>query len=122
MSKYQLPSAWSTPAQSAKVMAGIKQAPAKTEPKAAEVTAKIDMGENVAGAGLCPACRKPMQKGFLAGAVPVMVCFDDRVTLPVADADINANLSETNPDTYTVEPEIEANSETGFLGVSYVDN
>lgn len=107
MSKYQLPSDWSKPAAAntaARVIAN------KTVVKpVANVTAKIDMGETVAGAGLCPACKKPMQKGYFAGSIPVMVCFEDRVTLPISDEEADNGG-------------VEANSETGFLGVSFVDN
>lgn len=102
--KYQMPDAWTTKPQSTKVFAGHDTPIAKDEPK--QVLAKIDMGEQVAGAGMCPSCRKPMERGYFAGSVPVMVCFDDRVTLPVPDGQEN----------------VEANSETGFDGVSYVNN
>ena len=108
MSKYQLPSDWSKPAATVGIPARVFAN--KEQPKpVANVTAKIDMGENVAGAGLCPACKKPMQKGFMAGSIPVMVCFDDRVTLPISDEEADNGG-------------VEANSETGFLGVSFVDN
>lgn len=87
MSKYQFPDAWSAKPSPKQVIAAPTKETPKETPK--QVLAKIDMGDNVAGAGLCPSCRKEMVRGFFAGAVPVMVCFDDRVTLPVPDGGIN---------------------------------
>lgn len=48
------------------------------------VKAKIDMSEEVAGAGLCPECRKPMGT-TLVGGHEMLVCYTDRITLPKPD-------------------------------------
>lgn len=50
-----------------------------------KVTARIDMSAEVAGAGLCPECRKPMAKAF-ANSIEVFVCHEDRIAIPVPDA------------------------------------
>ena len=49
-----------------------------------EVNARINMSADVAGAGLCPECRKPMEKAFASG-IPVYRCTADRIALPVPD-------------------------------------
>ena len=43
-----------------------------------------DMSPEVAGKGLCPACKKPMQKMF-ANNEPVLCCLEDRIVLPIKD-------------------------------------
>jgi hypothetical protein len=55
---------------------------AKTE--TAEIKARIDMSADVAGAGLCPECRKPMELSH-ANGIPVMVCDTHRIAIPVPD-------------------------------------
>ncbi len=50
-----------------------------------KVTARIDMSADVAGAGLCPECRKPMKEG-MANGMPVQYCLSHRIALPLADA------------------------------------
>jgi hypothetical protein len=50
-----------------------------------EVTARIDMSAEVAGAGLCPECRKPMEAST-ANGIPVLICREHRIAIPTADA------------------------------------
>lgn len=49
------------------------------------VTARIDMSAEVAGAGLCPECREPMQASH-ANGIPVLICSAHRIVIPVSDA------------------------------------
>jgi hypothetical protein len=49
-----------------------------------KVTARIDMSAEVAGAGLCPDCRKPMDRCF-ANGIECYVCHSDRIAIPVPD-------------------------------------
>lgn len=49
-----------------------------------KVNARVDMSEEVAGAGLCPVTKKPMVRMFANGH-PVLVSMDARVVLPVKD-------------------------------------
>lgn len=50
------------------------------------VTARINMSADVAGAGLCPECREPMEATFAAGH-PVWSCKVDRISIPRADGE-----------------------------------
>lgn len=69
----KLPAAWnSTNASTNKVTATKK------------VEARIDMSTQVAGAGLCPDCKQPMQPMVAAG-VDTLTCMDCRISLPTAD-------------------------------------
>jgi hypothetical protein len=64
----------------------------ETEPKAKTkaaannraVVARIDMSADVAGAGLCPECRKPMERSH-ANGIPVMTCDEHRIAIPLPD-------------------------------------
>lgn len=47
-----------------------------------KVTARIDMSPEIAGAGLCPACKQPMVR-MIANDVPVYCCMEDRIVLPI---------------------------------------
>jgi hypothetical protein len=47
--------------------------------------ARVDMSADVAGAGLCPECRKPMDRAF-ANGIPVLRCMDCRIAIPEPDA------------------------------------
>lgn len=58
--------------------------PAEKKVTATKVEARIDMGAEVAGAGLCPDCRKPMQP-ITAGPVETLTCMPCRISIPVAD-------------------------------------
>lgn len=61
------------------VNAGVKK-----EPVAEQVTARIDMSADVAGAGLCPECKQPMEKTH-ANGMPVLACQPCRITIPIKD-------------------------------------
>lgn len=79
----KIPQAW--------VTAGTKKA-AQVSAKA-KVTARIDMSAEVAGAGLCPDCRKPMDKSN-ANGIPVFVCHSDRIAIPIPDEEPAGELAE----------------------------
>lgn len=49
------------------------------------VTAAIDMSAEVVGAGLCPACKSQMEGPVFCSGKPMLVCWDDRVTMPYED-------------------------------------
>jgi hypothetical protein len=49
-----------------------------------KVTAKLDMSENVAGKGLCPECKAPMQTVYMGDDL-VLACAKDRIVLPMAN-------------------------------------
>lgn len=56
--------------------------------KKTKVQARIDMSEEVAGAGLCPDCHHPMDTVFIAtaaGDVECYVCHPDRIAIPTPD-------------------------------------
>jgi hypothetical protein len=53
----------------------------KTETK---VSARVDMSADVAGKGLCPECRNPMEV-VMAGGNKVWACVADRISLPMPD-------------------------------------
>lgn len=48
------------------------------------IQARVDMSAEIAGQGLCPACKTPMEP-MLANGHSVLVCMDDRIALPVKD-------------------------------------
>lgn len=50
------------------------------------LTARIDMGADVAGKGLCPDCRKPMTASIANGHAG-LVCHEDRIFLPAVDTE-----------------------------------
>ena len=54
-----------------------------------KLTARIDMSAEVAGKGLCPECRKPMSASH-ANGIPVLVCEEHRIALPVPDEEAPA--------------------------------
>jgi len=51
---------------------------------ATNVKARVDMSAEVAGAGLCPDCRKPMIPSHANGH-PVLSCTACRIVIPVKD-------------------------------------
>lgn len=67
-----------------------KQAPVtRTQAKAkieatVKVESRIDMSADVAGAGLCPECRKPMERSH-ANGFPVLICEEHRIAIPMPD-------------------------------------
>lgn len=77
----RMPAAWTNA-----VTAGAKSKAGTSAP--AKVTARIDMSAEVAGAGLCPECRKPMTKAFANGH-PVHVCHEHLIAIPIADEGVN---------------------------------
>ncbi len=74
----KMPAAWS----SAPTAQSKQQAKASKE--ATKVTARIDMSEEVAGAGLCPDCRQPMQP-MMAGEIETLTCMPCRISIPTKD-------------------------------------
>jgi hypothetical protein len=72
MVKPILPAAFITASASAK-----KEKPVKTE-------ARINMSADVAGAGLCPECHKPMELSHANGHA-VLTCDEHRIAIPVPD-------------------------------------
>lgn len=60
------------------------------------VTARIDMSAEVAGAGMCPECRKPMVR-MMANGHPVLTCMQDRITLPIQD-EANDSAQQVGPE------------------------
>lgn len=49
-----------------------------------KVEARINMSAEVAGAGLCPECQKPMERSH-ANGVAVLTCDLHRIAIPIAD-------------------------------------
>lgn len=86
------------------LQAGTK--PASKTTAATKVEARIDMSAEVAGAGLCPDCRKPMV-AMTAGAVETLTCMPCRIALPTQDPEDvvqndakNVNEASAGPSTY----------------------
>lgn len=63
-----------------------------------KVEARINMSAEVAGAGLCPDCQKPMQQ-VTAGPVETLTCMDCRISLPTAD-EAEPTEAAVGPSTY----------------------
>jgi hypothetical protein len=59
---------------------GVKKVEAAAEP----VEARINMSAEVAGAGLCPECQKPMERSH-ANGIAVLTCDLHRIAIPVPD-------------------------------------
>lgn len=59
----------------------------EAQAKQNHVRARIDMSAEVAGAGLCPECRKPMEEKIVNGH-PALVCMEDRITIPKKDEEV----------------------------------
>lgn len=70
----KLPQAWTTTAST------------KVEAKTA-VNARINMSEEIAGAGLCPDCQKPMGLS-VANNIQVKACHSCRIVVPLPDSEI----------------------------------
>jgi hypothetical protein len=62
--------------------AGEKKVEAAVESE--KVEARINMSAEVAGAGLCPECQKPMERSH-ANGIPVLTCDVHRIAIPIAD-------------------------------------
>lgn len=57
----------------------------KIEASSSTVNASsLDMSAEIAGEGLCPECKTPMDK-VLSGDLPTLVCVKDRIVLPIKD-------------------------------------
>lgn len=74
MSQY-LPKAWRD--------AGAKPTAITAAPTQTEISARVNMSEDIVGLGYCPVCQKPMTSGFFANGHPVQVCLQDRIALPL---------------------------------------
>lgn len=48
---------------------------------ASKIEARIDMSERVAGKGLCPECKQPMNEVIVNG-MTCLCCMQDRIVLP----------------------------------------
>lgn len=62
--------------------AGEKKVEASSEGE--KVEARINMSAEVAGAGLCPECQKPMERSH-ANGIAVLTCDLHRIAIPIAD-------------------------------------
>lgn len=84
MSSLKIPKAFQD-ATATKTEAKVKQETlAKTQ-----VKARVDMSAEVAGAGLCPDCRKPMIPSHANGH-PVLSCTACRIVIPTKDDEVSA--------------------------------
>jgi len=89
--KLKLPQAFlEASATVSEVQAKVQPAAPKEEVK---VHARIDMSAEVAGAGLCPECRQPMQQS-IANGIPVLICLEHRIAIPTPDAPEVTNVEE----------------------------
>lgn len=80
-----------------KMPAAWTPAPSKTNVLGSQkVEARINMSAEVAGAGLCPDCQKPMEP-IIAGPAETMTCMDCRIALPTEDPVVEASAG---PSTY----------------------
>ena len=80
-----------------KVPSGWTAKPITASTEKSEVKAKLEMGADVAGVGLCPECKTPMER-VMHGEVEVAICTADRIVLPLKDAE------DAQPDTTEVQP------------------
>jgi hypothetical protein len=64
--------------------AGVTKTQLKAATVAEKVEARINMSADVAGAGLCPECRRPMERSHANGH-PVMICETHRIAIPMPD-------------------------------------
>jgi hypothetical protein len=71
-----------TKTEAKKKQEATKQVQAKTE-----VKSRVDMSAEVAGAGLCPDCRKPMIPSHANGH-KVVICQPCRIVIPVKDEEV----------------------------------
>lgn len=80
MSNLKLPSAWLNKPQTT-----TKLTKANTRPT--QVKAKLDMSEDVAGQGLCPDCKKQMER-IIVNDHPTMTCMNCRICMPINDSQL----------------------------------
>jgi hypothetical protein len=86
MNNTKLPDAW--------LNAGLPNKSVTAKANKTNVVARIDMGIDVAGKGLCPECRKPMEAS-VANGHSGLVCHADRIFLPAIDSkEYTASLSK----------------------------
>ncbi len=81
MKQFKVPQAW--------LQAGVKPSETKS---ATKVSARVDMSAEVAGQGLCPDCRRPMEDG-IANEHEVHVCHDCRIAIPKVDT-VDASVDQ----------------------------
>jgi len=66
--------------------ATVSDASKKVQAAAAKkVEGRIDMSADVAGAGLCPECHRPMERSH-ANGFPVLTCDEHRIAIPIPDS------------------------------------
>lgn len=66
--------------------ATVSDASKKVQAAASKVQARIDMSADVAGAGLCPECHKPMERSH-ANGFPILTCDEHRIAIPIPDSE-----------------------------------
>lgn len=71
--------------------------------KPKQLEAALDMSEQVAGIGLCPECKRPMEQTLIATDDQVWVCLQCRVTLPIKDENAKIEISDKTVDGRTPE-------------------
>jgi hypothetical protein len=90
MAQY-FPKAWLTAKNGGRIneidLKQIKNTSTKIEAGGTPVKARIDMGEQVAGAGLCPECRQPTIGPVHCNGHVVRWCATDRIALPYKDGE-----------------------------------
>jgi len=84
-SKFKMPSAFTS------ASATISEARAKVEAKSHQVEARINMSAEVAGAGLCPECQRPMELSH-ANGIPVFTCDVHRIALPAPNEKAESHI------------------------------
>ncbi|QBQ74627.1 hypothetical protein BcepSauron_247 [Burkholderia phage BcepSauron] len=52
-----------------------------------KIEARINMSAEVAGAGLCPECKKPMERSN-ANGFPVLICEAHRIAIPMPNGTV----------------------------------
>jgi cytochrome c553 len=67
--------------------ATVSDASKKVQAAASKVQARIDMSADVAGAGLCPECHKPMERSH-ANGFPILTCDEHRIAIPIPDSQV----------------------------------
>lgn len=56
----------------------------KAKESTEKVEARINMSAEVAGAGLCPECQKPMERSH-ANGIAILTCDAHRIAIPMED-------------------------------------
>ncbi len=76
--------------------ATVSEAKSKIAASANKVVARIDMGSEIAGAGLCPECRRPMELSN-ANGIPVLTCDVHRIALPCPNQEQGSSAEHIIP-------------------------